>query len=409
MKMRFTDATIAALDAGGKRARVRDSELGGFVMRLAKSTKTFCYEYRRAGAGRSMAPVTLKIGCWPSIREAQARKLAQALAVSVAAGGDPRRERRERAERQTKSLKHLLAPTGPYEMALRGRSVVNWRPALSSLRRELAGLMDHDPAALTRADLVRCIGALAAAGKPGAARDLRKFSVGFCEWSVASGYAPSNPLAGWRAPAATRAEKLAKVTAGRALADAETIKLWRAADAAATPFAGLVQTGLLTGLRRGELAGLKWTDVHADRIVLEAGATKTGQRHEVPLTDLMRGVLARQPKMSDFIFASPSGGRLTSWKHLVAALREKSGVEFNLHDTRRSTRTTMSRLEIPEDHAELAIGHLRAALVAKYNRDDAWRHRLAAFAAVSEHIGKLIESTAAPGKVVALPARPSKK
>ena len=41
-------------------------------------------------------------------------------------------------------------------------------------------------------------------------------------------------------------------------------------------FGGMLRLGLLTGMRRSELAGLRWCDVHDDRIVLEAHGTKTG-------------------------------------------------------------------------------------------------------------------------------------
>ena len=41
------------------------------------------------------------------------------------------------------------------------------------------------------------------------------------------------------------------------------------------PFGRLVQLALLTGMRRGELSGLRWSDIKSDRIVLEAQRTKT--------------------------------------------------------------------------------------------------------------------------------------
>ena len=47
-------------------------------------------------------------------------------------------------------------------------------------------------------------------------------------------------------------------------------------------------------MRRGELSGLRWDDIKADRIVLDARHTKTGVDHEIPLTGLMREVLATQ-------------------------------------------------------------------------------------------------------------------
>jgi len=54
----------------------------------------------------------------------------------------------------------------------------------------------------------------------------------------------------------------------------------------------------------------------------------------------------------------------------------------------------MSRLGVPEDIAELAIGHVRADLIARYNKDQAWESRRDAFTRVSDHIAALIGARA---------------
>ena len=46
----------------------------------------------------------------------------------------------------------------------------------------------------------------------------------------------------------------------------------------------------------------------------------------------------------------------------------------------------MSRLGVPEEIAELAIGHVRRGLLATYNKDDAWMARVDAFERVSAHV-----------------------
>jgi hypothetical protein len=50
----------------------------------------------------------------------------------------------------------------------------------------------------------------------------------------------------------------------------------------------------------------------------------------------------------------------------------------------------MSRLGVNEDIAELAIGHQRADLVARYNKDSAWEKRVEAFEQVSTHLTQLL-------------------
>jgi hypothetical protein len=66
----------------------------------------------------------------------------------------------------------------------------------------------------------------------------------------------------------------------------------------------------------------------------------------------------------------------------------------------------MSRLGVAEDLAELAIGHQRADLVARYNKDTAWRARAEAFEKVSTHISALLAEAAHDrGNVVAMHGR----
>jgi hypothetical protein len=114
------------------------------------------------------------------------------------------------------------------------------------------------------------------------------------------------------------------------------------------------------------------------------------------LTALIRTVIAAQPRTtSPLLFPSRiTGGRLKGWSKLVPALQRDSGVDFELHDLRRTVRTMMSRLGVSEDIAELAIGHQRADLVGRYNKDQAWPDRVAAFEKVSAHISALLAKVA---------------
>jgi integrase len=198
-----------------------------------------------------------------------------------------------------------------------------------------------------------------------------------------------------RRPRGSRAERLAEGRKGRALDDAEIGALWRSCGALGA-FGGLIRLGLLTGLRRNELSGLRWRDVHDDRIVIDAARAKTGARHEVPVTSAMRAVLTAQTKTtSPLVFPSPrTGAAMGGWSKLTPKAIMSAGFAFRLHDLRRTARTLMSRLGVAEDIAELAIGHTRPGLVGVYNKDDGWSARVSAFECVSAHISDLVSGGA---------------
>jgi integrase len=371
-----------------------DSAVTGFGVRILPSgSRTFWFQYRPAGGSSRM----VRIGTFPALSVADARKVARRHAGQVAHGGNPAADRQAERMRDKATLRILLAEGGPYQRELDRRGVINIKPALSSLRRGLHGLMSKEVTYLTRRDLVAAIAAIEADGRPGAAQDLRRFARVFLEWCVGDGFIAFNPLAGLRRPMRTRAERLkAGANGGRALSDDEIRNVWQAAGSFGA-FGGLVRLALLTGLRRGELAQLERArDIAADRIVVRPEHAKTGAQHEVPLTPLMRAVIAGTPvTTSKLLFPSPAtGGRLAGWTRWVANLQQASSVDFRLHDLRRTARTLMSRLGVAEDIAELAIGHVRADLIARYNKDEAWEGRSDAFTRVSDHVAALIGARA---------------
>ena len=375
-----------------------DSAITGLGVRiLPGGSKTFWFQYRpqhgkRTPSGAVMSRA-VRIGPWPTVKLADARKRAHDLAGQVARGRDPAAEREETQRRASSTLRTLLAADGPYYRELEERDIVSRKVILSGLNRGLYRLLSQDVADLTRADFVAAIAAVKAAGKPGAAAELRKYCRGFLEWCVSSGCAHHNVLAGLRTPKRSRAERLkAASNGGRALSDDEIRTLWQAADSRSS-FGALVRLALLTALRRGELAQIERArDLTADRIVVRPEHAKTGAQHEVPLTPLMREVIATAPATaSKLLLPSPAtGGRLAGWTMWVTKLQQASGIDFRLHDLRRTARTLMSKLGVGEDIAELAIGHVRADLIARYNKDDAWAGRRDAFTRVSDHIATLI-------------------
>jgi integrase len=407
--------TKAVVPPGAKELRLWDSIVPGLRVRcLLGGSKTFEYRYRPQPGGRRVHPRVLTIGDYPALSLADARDAARIHVGEVAKGKDPARERAEKRRRQRAVLGKLLAPDGPYQKYLERRGLINVRTAMHALRRGLQAHMSSDVKDLTRADVVGAINALTL----GSAADLRKFARGFLEWSVAHGLTEFNVMAGLHMPGRTRAQKLLLEPKGKALSDGEIVAVWRAAqalvdraargEAVSGSFGGLVQLALLTGLRRGELSQLE-RDRHiltgeraiavrgidGERIHLPKTITKTVADHDIALTPLMRTVIAAQPRTtSALLFPSRiTGGRLKNWADLVMGLQRYSGVDFRLHDLRRTTRTLMSRLGVSEDVSEMAIGHQREALILKYNKDPMWPQRTEAFARVSQHIASLLVDT----------------
>jgi hypothetical protein len=172
---------------------------------------------------------------------------------------DAKREakRRQLAQKQCTTLAARVIEDGPYETSLTGRQVVNWKPAMSAVRRGLKDHFDLAIAELTRRQIMAVVDRIAITGRRGAAKDLRMRTHRFLEWCVGEGYVEHNVLAGYRAPKETRAQGGRRRTKGRAITDEEIIKVWHASGKLGT-FGLLTRMCLLGGPRRSEPTMIEW-------------------------------------------------------------------------------------------------------------------------------------------------------
>ncbi|KQQ48788.1 hypothetical protein ASF58_05920 [Methylobacterium sp. Leaf125] len=395
MKQKLTDALVAraALPSGAIDMVLWDSDVSGFGLRIRPAGKTWILAYRPVGAGRRACTKKMKLATLGAVAKVSAaRTLAQVELGRIASGADPLAVRAQSRIREKARLVDLL---DRYDRHLERRQYVNRKDVLVMLRSRMAPLLNRDVSTITGAEFAKITDAIREKGLHGAAAHFRTLCRAFLTWCVADAKVlPVNPLAGHRKERATRADRLAKAEKGRALSNAELAKVWAAARLDST--AGrLIRFYILTGCRRGEGAGITWTMLNTRAAVFELPPVfvKQGRGHKVPVTPQLQSLLdhCHRDARSDLVFPSARTGSLMSgWTKLVAGLTKASGVEFTLHDLRRTFRTGLSRLSIDVDTAELALGHARADLEAIYNRDTGTDRLRAAFTAWADHVSRLI-------------------
>ncbi len=410
-------AIAAGVPEGKSQIALWDAKPVGFGLKLrASGSASWVYVYRPRGSSQTTPPRTITLGSWPSLDLDDARRGALRLVGKVAEGGDPAADLRKQ---RLKVRSKLSIALDSYEHELARRKVVARKAAMSILRRGFAPIINEEVADIDQPMLIARIMAIATKPKrrkdgtpyttPGAAGEFRKHAQAFLAWCVSTGLAKYNVLAGYRIPRQTREEMLSglNVRHGKALDDAEIAKVW-AATGGLGAFGALIQLGLLTGLRRNEIATLEWSDIRDDAIVIPARRSKMGRDHFVPLTSLMREIVQAQPRRTGnpLVFPSPvSGGVMSGWSRLLPRLIRASGVTFRLHDLRKTCRSLLSMLDVDEAVAELCIGHVRRGLIGVYNLDIMRDKRRIAFEKVSAHIAHLVgenDSDAIDAKVVAL-------
>ena len=185
----------------------------------------------------------------------------------------------------------------------------------------------------------------------------------------------------------------------RVLDDHELRALWRAAEAMGYPYGDAVKLLALTGARKSEVAAATWRefDLVARLWTIPQERFKSDSPHRVPLSEAAVAVLESLPrfKSGDHLFSTtfgkkPIGGFANYKVRLDDLMRDELGKfpGFVLHDIRRTVRTRLSELRIPEHVAERIIGHAAKGLARVYDQHryldemrealDAWAARLQA-------------------------------
>jgi integrase len=132
--------------------------------------------------------------------------------------------------------------------------------------------------------------------------------------------------------------------------------------------------------------------------VIPAASYKTGVAHAVPLPDAAVTIIrARWDNGGPGYFLkgrnldAPFNGAASAVRRLRARMKERA--PFTLHDLRRTVRTGLSRLGVPDETAEMVLGHLPQGIARVYNLHDRLEEKRIALAAWALHVQSIADDT----------------
>jgi integrase len=136
----------------------------------------------------------------------------------------------------------------------------------------------------------------------------------------------------------------------------------------------IVQLAYSTGMRCGEILGLRWEQVDFKNkiIALEALETKTQEKREIPLNASLAGMLQQVPKTlgSPFVFTY-KGKRMASIKTAFNGVCRKAGITgFRFHDLRHCAVTNFRKAGVSDSVIMSISGHKTHAVFRRYDRVD---------------------------------------
>lgn len=406
--MKLTKITVAKLSipAGKIELIVFDEDMPGFGLRLrAGGSAVWIAQYR---VGAKQRRVTL--GRMATLDPDRARRAAREVLAKAELGQDAQADRRERHAKAAVTF-------GPMAQLYLKQVVTARKPRTQSeARRHLDrdwklfhGRALHE---ISRRDVAAGLQIVAEASGPIASNRARTTLGAFYSWAIGQGLVDINPVIGTSRAGTERPRE-------RTLAAGEIADVWSALNG--DDYGNGLKMLLLTGQRRGEVAGMTWNEVDLDRATwsIPSGRTKNGLPHDIPLSRQAVALLKVIPRRDGraLLFGRASGP-FSGWSQCkrrldarIACQRaeerlgrppEKSEhpapddalASWTLHDLRRTVVTGMNELGIAPHVVEAVVNHIsgvaRAGVAGVYNRAIYATEKRAALQAWADHLDKVL-------------------
>jgi integrase len=373
--MKLTSASIRAIEPIPPKTDCIefDDVVPGFGVRArAGGSKVYIVQYAIGDKQRRMSLGKIELQGVD-----KARERAKDILARVRLGQDPAGEKTQARETATDTFEKAAERFLLFQKNHGGKEGKGLRPR--SLNEAERHLMEHAKtlhglllAKIQQRDIASVISTVRAKHAVTANR-VRTSLASLFSWAIGEGLVNSNPVTGTK-----RTDEKSR---DRVLDPAELRAIWNSLGD--DHFGAIMKLLALTGQRAAEIAGLRWSELKDDVIVLPPERTKNHREQVVPLSEPARAIIKAQPRRSadgelrDLIFGF-GDGPFSGWGKAKDALEkriaEKAGQplpHWTPHDLRRSFATHASGLGIQPHIIEVILNHVsgfRAGVAGVYNR-----------------------------------------
>ena len=372
-RKRLTDARIRSLRAKEVRYEVWDTE-PGFGLRVAPTgRKSFVYLYRFDGK-----PRRLTLGVYPRISLADAREMVAKSVQRLDRGIDPGAEKinARRALRDAESFEEL-AFQWVERWAKPNRK--SWKAAQRELEADAIPAWGKKKAYdIKQKDVIALVEQIMDRGSPIQANRTLGLLKQVFKFGVQRGIIDASP--------AVAIDKPAKETRrDRVLSDTEIRTFWTGLDKSmmTEDIRTALRLCLVTAQRRGEVAGMRRSEIDGDWWIIPKERSKNGKAHRVPLSPLAKSLI-EHASGDDYLFPSPRKRGLNDQQIPIEARaltnaitknrNRKVGDElifdmsrFCTHDLRRTAATKIAELGVPRFDIAKILNHSDHAVTAVYD------------------------------------------
>jgi len=419
MPTKLTAMSIAALKPKDKRYSIADVETGLIVIVQPSGSKTFAVRYRLGGGYGK-----IHIGNVADVTLADARERAREVMRQVRQGIDPaERKKVEKVEARAVAVRMeatIIDAVAEDYIKLHVGGLRSAHEVERLLRAHALPVLTGRPiGSITRADIQAITAPVIEAGHNRTANHIFEWTRALFAWALERGLPgyDQSPCEKMKPPAPKSASR------HRVLTSDELRLVLLGAERLDTPWRQFVRLLILTGARRGEVAGAPWAEFSQLRSSdpvweLPETRTKNGLPFVIPLPFDAARMLAEMPRIGEKGLAftvtgeTPVMGFSDAKERLdaaILAIARKEAADrgedpekvqplprWTWHDLRRTTATGMASLKIKPDVIEAVLNHVsgsKAGVAGIYNRYAYYDEKKEALAMWAQHIASLGKET----------------
>ncbi len=131
----------------------------------------------------------------------------------------------------------------------------------------------------------------------------------------------------------------------------------------------IVAVAICTGMRKGEILGLKWLDIDFRRKIIAILKTKSQKKREIPIGDGISRLLLKEKKHPDssYVFCQEDGRRIGSFRKAFKTALKKAGIEdFTFHDLRHTFASHLVMSGVDLKTVQEIMGHASFTTTLRY-------------------------------------------
>lgn len=362
MKQTLTTKSLDAMKpATVKRYEVRDAKAPGLHVRVSTTGARIFYTMSRTNGQRRR----IKIGPYPVLSLADARRRAMEIARSVELGEF------DTAPEIPEETVPTLGVVIPQFIDLYAKpNTKDWKRTLSVLGK-FDGLNDMPLDQIKRQDVIKVLDCIIANGTPTRANRALSAIKKLMNWCVMRGAIETSPVALLRPPTK-------EIAHDRVLNDNEIRAMWRHSDNEDYPFGPFLKLLMMTGQRRSEVSGMRWSELNLDEGIWEipASRVKNARLHIVPLPVQAVAILRSLHRFldSDFVFTTTGRTAISGFGRLkdrIETAMPENTQDWRFHDFRRTASTGMAKIGVMPHVIDAVTNHksgVVSGVGATYNR-----------------------------------------